>query len=354
LHGEKRDLTDIFSKVEHSEIFKVLQQGGKVGGIMLERFAGVLNYKTQPDKVFADEIAGRLKVIACLDKYPNLFHSDDIGCAGLPYDVCDAIKDRFGMRHTDAVVITWGSEMDVNTALAEIKIRAIEATEGIPNETRQHINNGITDFERILPGADRMYPDTDSPPVAITKERLAKLKADLPEPSYTRDQRWKELGLSDELIHSLGRSRYALMFNRMLSKNMVDPKFLAYLFESYLKNMKRNGNDINFITDDLLSEIFKLVGNRSLPKDAVYIVLDHLSQNGREVNLNELFDKLNLNALSDDDVTKLVDEALTSINDTKFKSDSDKVAYLIGQVKTKTIGRYPSQKLAQLIKQKNT
>ena len=67
----------------------------------------------------------------------------------------------------DTMVIVWGSEEDVQTAVNEIIIRAKEATIGIPSETRQALSDGTNGFERILPGADRMYPDTDLPPKKI-------------------------------------------------------------------------------------------------------------------------------------------------------------------------------------------
>ena len=46
----------------------------------------------------------------------------------------------------------------------------------MPFETRQPFEDGHTDFERILPGPDRMYPDTDSPP---TPEQLNLLGIDV-------------------------------------------------------------------------------------------------------------------------------------------------------------------------------
>jgi len=352
IHGEKRDLTDIFKKIDHPVISNILDQGGQVGGIMLERFAGILNYKTQPGKTFADEIAGRLKVIACLDQYPNLIHSDDIGCAQLPNDTCTEIKDLFGMKHTDAVVITWGSPEDVSMALSEIKIRAVEATEGVPNETRQHIDNAITDFERILPGPDRMYPDTDSAPVAITEQRLTKLKSKLPEPSYQRDENWKKLGLSDELIHSLGRSRYALIFNRLITQNNAEPKFLAYLLEAFLKNLQRHGKDLTFITDDLLLEIFSEVKSRQLPQQAVFKIIEHISENGKQYSIPELFEKLNLRPLTDDEVGKIIDDTIESNHDNHFKSETSKLEYLTGQVRKQIEARYPLANLADIIEKK--
>jgi len=349
IHAEKMDLTDIFRKIDHPQIGPVIQEGGKVGGIMLERFAGILNYNTQPNKTFADEIAGRLKVIACLDKYPNLIHSDDISCAGISESTCEQIKQAFNMRHTDVILITWGMAMDVQTALSEIKIRAIEASEGVPNETRQHLKDGTTDFERILPGPDRMYPDTDSAPVAITKERLQRLDADLPEPSFKRDERWKKLGLSGELVHSLGRSSYALMFDHMLAKNSADPKFLAYLFEGYLKNLNRQGVDMVFVTDELLDNIFAGINKRNLPDEAAFVVLDYLATNGKDKTVEEIFNNLDLTPLSEDDITSIIDEKINSLNESKFGSKENRIEYIIGQVKTLTRGRFPSGKLPEMV-----
>jgi glutamyl-tRNA(Gln) amidotransferase subunit E len=352
IHAEKKDLTELFKKIDHPVISDVIKNGGVVGGIMLERFAGILNYQTQPGMTFADEMGGRLKVIACLDKYPNLIHSDNIDCAELSESTCDEIKQLFKMRHTDAVIFTWGSEADVSMALSEIKIRAVEATGGVPNETRQHMGEGVTDFERILPGADRMYPDTDSPPVEITKKRLDMLANDLPEPSYKRDQRWSEIGLSDEVIHSLGRSRYAFMFDRILSQNTVKPKFLAYLLECCLKKLQRKDINLAFVTDDLLTEILINIQKRKLPDEAIFTVLDYMAENINNESINDVFNTLNLNAMIAKDVVNIIDDKINSLNNTPFTSDSNKIQYLIGQVKSEINGRFPAGLLPKLIQER--
>ena len=349
IHTEKKDLTDIFRKFSHPVISEVIQKGGAVGGICLERFAGILNYKTQPGKIFADEMGGRLKVIACLDKYPNLIHSDDISKAGLPDSIAVEIKELFGMRHTDAIIITWGSVADVNMALSEIKIRAIEASEGVPNETRQHIGGGITDFERILPGPDRMYPDTDSQPVEITAERMQRLSAKLPEPSYLRDDRWRELGLSEELVHSLGRSKFAFMFDRLLAKNLAAPKFLAYLFEAYLKNLERRNIDLSFISDDLLVEIFNLIGERRLTSEAAFEVLNYLAANGRDKSVPDIFNHLELQPIDPDEVAKIIDTKLAQNKSNGFKSAQTMIEFLTGEVKNEIKGRFPGDKIHNLV-----
>ncbi len=59
------------------------------------------------------------------------------------------------------------------------------AFEGVPNETRKSFEDGTTIFERVLPGADRMYPDTDSPPIPLQEEDIKKL-GEKPSGGYQR------------------------------------------------------------------------------------------------------------------------------------------------------------------------
>ena len=49
----------------------------KLVAINLPKFEGALSWFTQPGKMFADELADRLKVIACIEK-PNMLHSEEI------------------------------------------------------------------------------------------------------------------------------------------------------------------------------------------------------------------------------------------------------------------------------------
>ena len=79
----------------------------------------------------------------------------------------------------DEFFVVFGPEADCRTAAEEIRLRFADATQGVPKETRQALVGGYTTFERILPGPDRMYPDTDSPPTRVTPERVAAARARL-------------------------------------------------------------------------------------------------------------------------------------------------------------------------------
>jgi glutamyl-tRNA(Gln) amidotransferase subunit E len=173
------DVTDLLRKTAYQPIRKGVEGGAVVRCVKLDRFAGILAEQTQTDTVFAKEFSDRVRVVACLTTLPNIVYSDDEKrtVAGR---VWRTLRERTGCTREDALVLTWGGRADADCAAREIEIRAREATEGVPSETRQALRNGTTGFERILPGPERMYPDTDLPPIAVARERIDRMRGAVP------------------------------------------------------------------------------------------------------------------------------------------------------------------------------
>ena len=86
------------------------------------------------------------------------------------------MRKALGCQPADALVVVWGAKQDTITAAHEIRIRYADAVEGVPPRPVRPLDDGHTTFERILPGPDRMYPDTDSPPQRITSSRIERLR----------------------------------------------------------------------------------------------------------------------------------------------------------------------------------
>jgi glutamyl-tRNA(Gln) amidotransferase subunit E len=143
----------------------------------LPQFGGLLSFSTNPGRAFADEISDRLKVIACIEK-PNMTHSDD--AESMPATAWRDLRRRVGAKTSDAALVVWGPEADIKTAVETVAERCRLAFAGVPNETRKGLPDGTTVFERVLPGPDRMYPDTDSSPIPIEEETIEATRARLP------------------------------------------------------------------------------------------------------------------------------------------------------------------------------
>ena len=165
------------------------EQGLRVAALCVKGISGLLSWETQPGRTFTHELSGRVRVIACLDETPNLYHTDPDGEFSLFPEEQASVRVFANAGDKDVVFVLWGQFEDVTTAMDEIVTRIREATMGIPSETRQARRGGWTDFERLLAGPNRMYPDTDSPPTVITHERGKRIREQLPESPWDRRQR---------------------------------------------------------------------------------------------------------------------------------------------------------------------
>jgi glutamyl-tRNA(Gln) amidotransferase subunit E len=231
------------------------------------------------------------------------------------------------------MVIVWGSEDDVKTASDEIIIRAKEATIGIPGETRQALSDGTNGFERILPGADRMYPDTDLPPQSITQERLDKIKTWLPEKFWERQRWYKILGVPDDVIDELSISPYAMAFKKSVEEWKVNPSTAAVVLIQYPKRLKKEGRDVGILSNEVLEIILKFYADDELPRDAILSVMRNTIEMG--LFSNELIPK----PISEEQLDLEIKTALKELEKLKLRGEENKEYVLMGMLMRKLRGR---------------
>jgi glutamyl-tRNA(Gln) amidotransferase subunit E len=234
------DVTKHLRKTKYTPIESALKSGMVAFGVRLNGFCGLLRWQTQNDTFFSQEISDRVRVIACLTVLPNILHSDSPG-ESLASSEWTAVKKALGARDEDPVVLVWGQETDARLGAQEIAARAKEATIGVPSETRQALRDDTNGFERILPGPDRMYPDTDLPPKKIGAERLAAIRAGLPPLVQTREKWYREIGVPVDVVERLSVSPSAGLFEKAVREWSLSPKIAAVILIQYPKRLKRKG-----------------------------------------------------------------------------------------------------------------
>jgi len=230
-----------------------------VRAVRLPGLTGTLSRPCQPDLAFAHEIAGRVRVIATLDQAPVLLHSDAWPDYPGSADELNRMRKAIRCESDDALVVIRGATEDTLTAAREIQLRYADAIEGIPHETRQPLEEEHTDFERILPGPDRMYPDTDSPPQRITRGRVEGLQLSLPEPPWEREVRYVSAGISQNTAHYLIRRGGARLVDRMVEECGAELRRACLFFGEELKGIRRAGIAVDQVTDERWCELFRLV-----------------------------------------------------------------------------------------------
>lgn len=267
------------SRTTFAPIQTALSQGHQVYCVVLRGFAGILSRQTQEHTTFAKEFSDRVRVIACLTDLPNLVHSDTASDL-LSVRDWKELRRRTRATDDDALILVWGSELDCRTACDEIVIRAREATIGVPSDTRQALKDGTNGFERVLPGAERMYPDTDLPPMRIEAARLSGIRGQLPEPVWNRLDRFRALGLPEDTLEDLSIGRRGRLFDRLVDQVGVDPVFAAVVLSQRFKAWRRAHLPVDAIPDESLVEVFRLFCEGRLTRDGVVSILEEALRGG--------------------------------------------------------------------------
>lgn len=276
--GDYEEVTKILSKTRYGPIQAALEQNMVANGVVLRGFCGLLNWQTQTNTHFSKEISDRVRVVACLTNLPNIIHSDSPSDNISAFE-WDAIRKALRATKDDTLVVVWGNKEDARTGAQEIIIRAREATIGIPSETRQALRDGTNGFERILPGPDRMYPDTDLPPIKVTGERIERIKRILPVPIWEREDKFMEMGLAKELSIPLAGSRLAEVFEKVAGDRKISPGLLASMLVAANKELRRKKQSVDGRLIESFEKIFSLYKSRRLSRFETWEALKMAIQN---------------------------------------------------------------------------
>jgi len=323
-----------------------------VRAIRLHGFKGILPWPTQPETCFADEVSGRVRVIACLDRMPNLLHREQEqgSVPGSPDNrLWDEISQECAATADDAVLLVWGPEKDTDTAAKEVVIRAAEAAEGVPSETRQPLPDGRTDFERILPGPDRMYPDTDMPPKAITDQRIDRIAQGLVPRPWEREAAFTARGLDQAMARALADSPRAALAERTLTELDLEPKLVATILLEGLRCIARTTGRAEAISNDDLFRLLTLLAGKQLHREAIRPLLATLV----EIPLTEALERLGL--APDQPAPQLEDEVETVLALTgaiPFADPAKRHRHTMGLLMTRVGGRIPGRDAARLLAEK--
>jgi glutamyl-tRNA(Gln) amidotransferase subunit E len=229
----------------------------RIVAINLPEFKSLLSHFTQPGKMFANELSERLKVIACIE-LPNLTHSEDLFPV-VPSKDWEQIRKLFKAKENDAQLIIWGPEADIETALDTIEERCRMAFQGVPNETRKSFEDGTTIFERVLPGADRMYPDTDSAPIPLEDELIEELRKNQPTDiidRYNQMVAWKIP--EDTYTYIFSRNLYPIL-EKIVKDLKVNPRQVGTYIGHHLKYVEGRYNKSAEFTYGKLYDLFRFL-----------------------------------------------------------------------------------------------
>ena len=346
------DVSDICATADLGFMQRALRSGGRVFAVHIVGIGDLAQHPTQPDTTFLDELRGRVRVIACLDEAPIVLSGATMPEFPDRHGILERLRKRVNPTENDEFFIVFGSEEDCRTAAEEIRTRFAEATVGVPQETRQALVGGFTTFERILPGPDRMYPDTDSPPTRITRERMDDLRSRLRPPPWERIERYMSWRLPEETASYLIRRGGAEIVDTIVSKTGADGLLAGIVIGQQYKALRRSGIPVERLGTAEWVQVFDLYTDGRIPREAIPAVAARMAKDN--LDAYGACTALGIALRQREAWTQEAEQSLTLDGYRGVNEDSDakKSRYLIGRAVHKLNGKAPATEVAEFVKSK--
>jgi glutamyl-tRNA(Gln) amidotransferase subunit E len=113
-----------------------------------------------------------------------------------------------------------------------------------------------------------MYPDTDSPPTRVTRERVARLRETLAERPWDREARYAGVGVPRSTSHFLIRRGGAALVDHVVSDCGADLRFAAFFFGDRVKGLRRAGATVDELSKEDWCALFRAFAERPALRDA--------------------------------------------------------------------------------------
>jgi glutamyl-tRNA(Gln) amidotransferase subunit E len=246
----------------------------RIAAVHLPHFAGILSHFTQPGKMFADEISDRLKVIACIEK-PNLVHSEQRE-KKLQDSTWVKIRKMLPSSPEDAQLLIWGPEKDIPTALETVEERCRMAMDGVPRESRKSFADGTTIFERVLPGPDRMYPDTDSAPIPLREDYIESIRQRIPQDVHTRIQQLQTWEVPEDCFHYLLSRNLVPLMEKIIADTGAYPPWLGVFMGQRLKHIEGQLSSQSGLDYERIYDLLRYLKKKNIRMDIAEEMLAEL------------------------------------------------------------------------------
>lgn len=217
----------------------------------------------------------------------GIMHSDELPAYGIDGDETNRIKRKLKCKENDAFILIFGEEKKVKNAM-NLMIERIR-TKGVPAEVRKVTPENLTKYLRPMPGASRMYPETDIAPFQISGINVSKPK--------TLDEREKNLPLNDEESKQLVNRELDEKFNYLNDKYEI-PKLISRILLQTLPQLKDEGENISMGDLEKVLDLFK---DGVLVKEGIPYALIQ-SSNNEEIKINS--------GNIDDEVSEFIDDLI--------------------------------------------
>ncbi|MRR10301.1 hypothetical protein EG831_09570 [bacterium] len=209
---------------------------------------------------------------------------------------------------------------------------------GVPNETRRPLADGTTVFERVLPGADRMYPDTDSKPIPLEETQIERIRANVPTEVAARHQQLVTWGVPADCYTHLFIRNYYPALERVVTELGFDAVFAGTVFGQTLKHLEGRHPTTADFSPDKVYGLFKYVKEQGLAPEIVRAMLPVLYQNPK-MDYESILTNMGFKRVSKEEIISKLPFLREKIRATRASKDpATEPHWIMGQLRTAALG----------------
>ena len=201
----------------------------------------------------------------------GLMHSDELPAYGISKEETNKLHEILNCQEHDAFILIFGNERMAKDAICRVIERV--RTTGVPKEVRRVTPENLTRYIRPMPGASRMYPETDIPPLKLNGIQIIIPK--------TLDEREHILPLNDEESKQMVSRNLDQRF-KSLMKHCEDPKIVSRVLLHTLPNIATK--NLPIISDKEIISVLDLVKKSQISKEGIEEALIQMVT-GQEIQL---------------------------------------------------------------------
>ena len=300
------NVTHLFEDSENQIISTVLENDGAVYGFKFPGLAGKMKEKISGDRYLALELVDYAKTRGI----QGILHTDEDQDYGIG-DEFEELRDIFKASEDDVIAVLAGPEENAREAAKAVRDRAEKIYSGeVPEETRNAEQDFTTSYSRPLPGAARMYPETDIPPIKISDEEIKEVDENLPRTLDEREEEYSDL-IGEELATQIVSSERLPLFEAF--KEEFDAKLVANVFTNSYSKLESENVPVDNLEKKHYRTLFEAFESGEVAKGDFEEVLMEMAENPEKSE--EAVEEVVSGKASEDEIREVVQRVIEDKED---------------------------------------
>ncbi len=299
------NVTHLFEDSENQIISTVLENDGAVYGFKLPGLAGKMKQNISGDRYLALELVDYAKTRGI----QGILHTDEEQDYGIQEEF-DEIREIFKASEDDVIAVLAGPREKAKEAAKAVKQRAKKIYEGeVPEETRNAEQDFTTSYSRPLPGAARMYPETDIPPIRVTDEKVESIEEELPDTLDERKERYAD-EIGEELARQIISSKRLDLYESL--REDFDDRTVANLLTNTYAGLESDNFPVDNLEEKHFRALLEAFEDEEIAKGDFEEVLTEMAEKGL---VQEAIEEVAAGKASEEEIREVVNSVIDEKQD---------------------------------------